>query len=175
MDFDVLAAQRYSVRKFKQVPVEPEKVRLILEAGRIAPTAGNTQSARILVITKKDGLDKIDRCTHCRFGAPVVLLVCYDKNECWIRKFDGESSGWVDASIVTTHMMLQSADRGLGSTWVMYFNAATTREEFKLPENLVPVAMLVLGYPAPDAEPADRHSLRHPLEKTVYYDAFPAH
>ncbi|MDR2070156.1 MAG: nitroreductase family protein [Treponema sp.] len=173
MDFDVLSAKRYSVRKFKQIPVEPEKLALILEAGRNAPTAANKQPQRILAVTREEGLAKIDRCTSCRFEAPLVLIVCYDKNECWVRKFDGETSGWVDASIAATQMMLQAADIGLGSTWVMYFDPAAARKEFALPENLVPVAMLVMGYPAPDAVPADRHAIRHPLEKIVCFERLP--
>jgi nitroreductase len=173
MNFDVLSAKRYSVRKFKQVPVDPEKIACVLEAARNAPTAANKQPQRILVVTRNDGLEKVDRCTPCRFGAPVVLIVCYDKNECWVRKFDGKHSGWVDASIVTTQMMLQAADIGLGSTWVMHFDPAAARKEFALPENLVPAAMLIMGYPAPDAEPADRHAMRHTLEKLVYFEEFP--
>ncbi|MDR0760910.1 MAG: nitroreductase family protein [Treponema sp.] len=173
MNFDVLSAKRYSVRKFKQVPVEPEKLARILEAGRNAPTAANKQPQRILVVTREEGLAKIDRATPCRFGAPLVLIICFDKNECWVRKFDGEHSGWVDASIVTTQMMLQAEDLGLGSTWVMHFDPAVAREAFSLPENLVPAAMLVMGYPAPDAAPANQHALRHPLEKIVYFEELP--
>jgi nitroreductase len=170
MNFDVLSAARYSVRTFKQIPVEPEKLSLILEAGRNAPTAANKQPQRILVITRKEGLEKIDRCTPCRFGAPLVLIICYDKNECWVRKFDGEQSGLVDASIVTTQMMLQAADLGLGSTWVMHFDPAAARTEFALPENLVPAAMLVMGHPSPESAPAEWHHIRHPREKLVYFE-----
>ncbi|MDR0376981.1 MAG: nitroreductase family protein [Spirochaetaceae bacterium] len=173
MNFDVLSVKRYSVRKFDPAPVEPEKLARILEAGRIAPTAANKQPQRILVVTQTEGLAKIDRSTPCRFGAPLVLVVCYDKNECAARQYDGEPSGWVDASIIATHMMLQAADIGIGSTWVMHFDPAVTREEFSLPENLVPVAMLVMGRPAPDAAPADRHTIRHPLEKIVYFEKIP--
>ncbi|MDR2185603.1 MAG: nitroreductase family protein [Treponema sp.] len=172
MNFDVLSAERYSVRKFEQVPVEPEKLSLILEAARNAPTASNKQPQRILVVTRQEGLEKVDRCTRCRFGAPLVLIVCYDKNECWVRKFDGEKSGLVDASIVTAQMMLQAADIGLGSTWVMHFDPAAAREAFKLPENLVPAAMLIVGRPAPDAAPAEFHRIRHSLEKLVYFEEF---
>jgi nitroreductase len=172
MNFKELAASRYSVRKFADRPVEKEKLDLILEAGRNAPTAGNKQPHRILVINTETGLKKTDACTTCRFGAPLVLLVCYDRNEHWVRKFDGENSGQIDAAIVTTQMMLQAADTGLGSTWVMFFDPAKTVEEFKLPEKLVPAAFLILGYPAADAEPSERHALRHPLEKIIYYGDF---
>ena len=155
-----LAASRYSVRKYDTRPVEPEKLAQILEAGRIAPTAHNDQPQRIKVITDTDDLAKVDECTRCRFGAPAVLLICYDKTTCWKRSFDSALSGEVDASIVTTHMMLAAQDLGLGTCWVMYFNPAKAIELFALPENIIPVAMLPVGYPAEDAAPSDRHNSR---------------
>lgn len=50
MDFSALATARYSLRKFSSAPVEPEKLALILEAGRNAPTAHNYQPQRIFVL-----------------------------------------------------------------------------------------------------------------------------
>jgi nitroreductase len=69
-------------------------------------------------------------------------------------------------------MLLQAADIGLGATWVMRFDPMKAREEFALPDQLVPVSMLILGYPAEDAAPSERHNLRFPKEKTVFYDSF---
>ena len=67
--------QRYSVRKFKDQPVEKEKLDLILEAGRIAPTACNYQPQRILVIEDTDALQKLKQCTSCHFDAPLALMI----------------------------------------------------------------------------------------------------
>jgi nitroreductase len=167
MDFNQLTARRYSVRKFKDLPVEKEKLDLLLEAARNAPTAGNRQPQRLWLVTGREGLEKIDRCTSCRFGAPGVFLICYDRTQCWVRSFDGQDSGLVDASIVTTQIMYQAADLGLGATWVMYFDPGAAVKEFSLPETIVPAAMLIFGYPADDAAPADRHYQRHPLEKIL--------
>jgi nitroreductase len=159
-----LATARYSVRSFQARSVEPEKLAEILEAGRVAPTACNNQPQRIKVIADADGLTKVDACTPCRFGAPAVLLVCYDKAVCWERKFDGATSGEVDAAIVATHLVLAAQDAGLGTCWVMYFDPAKTAELFSLPANIVPVAFLPLGYPADDATPADLHDQRFALD-----------
>jgi nitroreductase len=171
MNFRELSAARYSVREFSGRPVEGEKLDLILEAGRNAPTAANRQPHRILVIDSGEGLLKLDRCTSCRYGAPLALLVSYDKGECWVRKFDNEHSGIVDASIVTTQMMFQAGDLGLGSLWVMHFDPAAVRESFRLPESLVPVALLILGYAAREVPP-DRRSFQHPRERLVYRGDF---
>jgi nitroreductase len=172
MDFCKLAADRYSVRKFKNTPVEKDLIDTVLEAGRIAPTAANLQPQRILVITSGEGLAKVDECTVYRFKAPVVFLVCYDKSVCWVRPFDKMDSGQVDSSIATTQMMLQAADIGLGTTWVMNFDPQKTQKAFRLPDNLVPVAMLVMGHPAEDAVPADRHRDRNELSAIAFYDNF---
>ncbi|GHV73226.1 nitroreductase [Spirochaetia bacterium] len=170
MTFKELTAARYSVRQYKDKPVEKDTLAAILEAGRIAPTAGNRQPQRILAVTEPAGLEKIDRCTGCRFGAPAVLVVCYDKNECWVRKYDGAKSGEADASIVTTHLMYQAVELGLGTLWVMFFDPAKLVEEFAIPDNLVPVSLLILGYPADNAAPADRHFQRHPTEKILSWE-----
>ena len=167
MTFLELAKTRYSVRKFNPQIIEPEKLDQILEAGRIAPTACNNQPQRIKVITAPPELGKVDECTPCRFGAPAVLLVCYDKTASWKRKFDGADSGEVDAAIIATHLMLAAHEIGLGTCWVMFFDPVKTVELFALPENIVPVAMLPIGYPADDAAPAPLHEQKHSLEKTL--------
>lgn len=167
MTFMELALARYSVRQYKETPVEKEKLGLILEAGRIAPTAGNRQPHRIFVAQDAEVLEKLDACTRSRNGAPLVLVVCYDKEACWVRPFDGENSGQVDASIVTTHMMLQAQELGLGSLWVMHFDPKATSEQLGLAEGLVPVAMLMVGYRADDSVPTERHSARQTIEEML--------
>ena len=159
-----LAKERYSVRGYKPLPIPPEKLEHILEAGRDAPTACNSQPQRIKIITDPADLAKLDQCTPYRFGAPAVLLVCYDSTVCWKRGFDGHLSGDVDASIVTTHLMLAAWEQGLGSCWVMYFDPAKTSKLLALPENIVPVAMLPLGYPSDSAKPSKNHTNRLALK-----------
>ena len=155
--FKDLAIARYSVRSYDKAPVEQEKIDRLLEVTRIAPTAKNQQPQRLLIVTDPEKLALIDECTPCRYGAPLVFIVCYDATSCWVRPLDNENSGVVDASIVTTHLMFEAADIGLGSVWVMNFDAAMLRKLFKLPDNIVPVALLPVGYPASDAKPSPRH------------------
>lgn len=169
MDFLELVKERYSVRKFLDKKVEKEKLDKILEAGRLAPTAANLQPQRILVIEKKEELEKVKKCTRFDFDAPLILLVCYDKNESWKRKYDGKSEGETDASIVTTHMMLEAAFLGLGSTWVASLDPFATREVFHIPDNLEIQCFLPIGYPASDAEPNPKHFERKTIGETVTY------
>ena len=73
MDFAKLAAERYSLRKFSDRPVEAEKLSAVLEAGRNAPTAHNLQPQRIFVLQSSEALEKVDGCTGAHFHPPVML------------------------------------------------------------------------------------------------------
>lgn len=169
MDFIQLAEERFSVRKFSDKPVEPEKVALILKAGQLAPTACNNQPQRIYVLQSAQALETLQKCKTGHFGETLAFLVCANTDECWKREYDNQPSDYVDGSIVATHMMLEAWELGIGSTWVMHFIPDAVRSEFKLPDNEVPVALLVMGYAAEDAKPSLRHPVRKPLEETVKY------
>ena len=167
MDFLELAKKRYSCRKFSDRQVEEEKVNAILEAARLAPTAVNFQPQRIIMINSKDGLEKLKRSINPNLNPTLAFIVSYDKNECWVREYDSKPSGEVDASIVATHMMLEASELGIGSTWVMHFNPFNIKEDFNLAEDIIPVALLVMGYPASDACPSARHYEKKKLDEFV--------
>ena len=166
-DFLDLAEERFSVRSFTDEPVLPDIISRILRAGHVAPTACNLQPQRIYVLESEEALEKLKLCTPCHFNAPLAMLICANVEECWVRPFDGQLSGLVDVSIVTTHMMLQATTEGLGSTWVMHFDPETAAKEFGIPDNEFPVALLVMGYAAEDAIPAPGHLRFRPMQETV--------
>lgn len=115
-DFKALASERYSVRKFDTKPVEQEKLDILLEAARLAPTAHNYQPQRLLVLNTADSLNKLKDCTNGHFNAPLAIIVCYDNTVSWKREYDDADMGVVDASIVGSHLMFTVADIGLGTT-----------------------------------------------------------
>ena len=169
MDFEKLSAERYSLRKFSDRPVEQEKLDLILEAGRNAPTAHNLQPQRIFVIRTPETLEKADGCTAAHFHPPVILVGAYDPEAAWKRETDGKNHGEIDAAIAATQMMLQAADLGLGTTYVGMFEPEKLLAAFPEMEGLCPIAMLPLGYPAEGAHPARLHAQRKPMEELVKY------
>ncbi|MDR0286427.1 MAG: nitroreductase family protein [Clostridiales bacterium] len=167
MDFFQLARERYSVRSFMNTPVEKEKLDQILEAGRIAPTARNNQPQRIKVITGADLL-KVDEFTPCRYGAPLVLLVCYDRNVCApAPAFESGGTGQVDVGIVSTHLMFAAQCLGLGTLWAMHFDPVKASEVFNLPAAIVPMTVLDIGYPSKDAVPSEMHSDRVSIQNIL--------
>lgn len=172
MDFLELTKQRYSVRKFSEQKVESEKLNLILEAGRNAPTAVNYQPQRILILNTEDSLSKLKSCTPYHFNAALALLICYDNTVNWKRPFDGRDMGEVDTSIVATHMMIEAANIGLGSTWVGHFDPQKIKSAFALTDNIIPVAILPIGYPHNTSLPHQNHNKRFDTSVTTFYNSF---
>lgn len=187
---------RYTVRNYSDKEVEQEKLDKILEAGRWAPTAVNYQPQRIIVLNTEETLLKVKEFTtfgynedyakltkECvdeakskmsyHYNARTALLVCYDKEICWRHPENGKLSGEVDATIVTTHMMLEAAAIGVGSSWISYFDKEKTKKLLDLPDQIEPVVLLLLGYPTEDCKP--NHTLggkRLPIEETVFYNKY---
>ena len=167
MEFLELAQARYSVRKFADRPVEEEKLQKVLAAGACAPTAKNLQPQHIYVLKSEEAVAKMREITRCAFNAPVVLLVCGNKETAWVNPFNDRSSNEMDCSIVTTQMMLQAQALGLGTCWACWFDTKQTKAAFAIPENEEVFAILPLGYPAEDCKPAGLHFKRKALEETV--------
>lgn len=169
MGFMDLCRERYSVRQFENRPVEKDKLMKILEAGHLAPTACNYQPQRIYVFRSEEARAKLAEHTRMTYGAPVCLLVCYDKTESWknTKKTFGEDydGGEMDACIVGTQMMNMATELGLGTLWARGFNAQTIHDAFGLPENIVVSFLLDIGYPASGS--ANRHTPRKKLSATV--------
>lgn len=172
MEFLELAKKRYSCRSFLNKEIEKEKIDKILEVARIAPTAVNFQPQRILVIKDKNKIEKLKESTRYTFDAPMIFIICYDKNVSWKRKYDGNDEGITDASIVTTHMILEATDLGLGTTWVGSFNPIKVREILNIPENYEIISLIPTGYPAEDGGPSAMHYERNKIENIVSYEKF---
>ena len=172
MEFEKLIADRYSVRKFENRHLEKEIIDKIISAGHIAPTGCNNQPQRILILNTDEAIEKLKTCTKCHFNAPTAMLVCYNKDESWVRPYDGALSAPVDAAIVTTHMMLEAHNIGVGTCWVMHFDPFKMKEAFNIPENIEPVALLVMGYSSENAAPIEMHFKTRPIDESVVYDSF---
>lgn len=161
MSFMDLAKARYSVRGFADTPIEEEKLAAILEAGRIAPTACNNQPQHIYVVKSAEGVAKMRSVSPCTYNAPVILAICYDAN------VQAGDFGAMDATIVCTHMMLEAWEQGVGSCWVGMFSAEDFVKAFDLPENIRPIALLPIGYPADGVLPAPLHTAYRDAAETI--------
>ena len=169
MEFTKVVAERYSCKNFSTRKVEAEKLTEILEAGRLAPTAKNSQEQRIYVLQSEESLAKLDTVTPCRYGAPTCLVVAFDKNSVFPYPGGKRDSGMEDAAIVATHLMLAAANAGVDSCWLNFFNPDELARELGLPENEEVLMILDLGYAAEGAGPLANHGSRKPQSETVAY------
>jgi len=164
-----LAKNRYSERYFDSRPVEQEKLEQILEAGRIVPTACNYQPQRVYVIRSEEALKKARGMRISHYNAPLMLLVCYDRDVAWRnpsdRKYENYSSGEQDAAIAATTMMYEAEELGVHSVWLRGFDSVAVTETFGLPENIVPVMMFAMGYPNGKSKAHPWHAVRNPIDR----------
>ncbi len=172
MEFLTLAKQRCSVRGYKNTAVEKDKLNKILEAAHVAPTAANMQSSRLLVIQSEEGLNKLSKGVNFH-GAPLAILVCGDHNNVFVRPFDKKNMIDIDATILADHMVLEAEDLGLSTCWLTYFDPTIIRNEFNIPENLEPVAIIAIGYASGSKACAERHSKdRKNIKEITVYESF---
>lgn len=165
-----LAKTRYSCKNYSDKPVEDDKLQMILEAARLAPTARNAQAQRLYVIKSKEAVEKLYACDTITHKASLAVVVCYEESEVYKNPFHSEiNSGEVDAAIVATHMMLEAADLGVGSCWIGRLDYLEFRKVFDIPETVKPVCLILLGYPNEAGGPLPRHFEKKAMEDIVSY------
>ena len=171
MDFYELISTRESIRDYDPAkPVEEEKLRRILEAGRLAPSAANHQPWRFLIISSAEMLEKVRPCyqrdwfTH----APNILIVAGNKNDAWARGYDGYNSLETDLTIAMDHMILAAENEGVGTCWIAAFDPEVLREALSLKENDKVYAITPLGYPK-EGFKKKGYKNRKPLEEIIHF------
>ena len=169
MEFKEVVKNRYSCKKYSDRKVGADKITAILEAGRLAPTAKNLQEQHIYVLQSAEALAKIDKATPCRYGAPTVLVVAFDRNNVFTYPGGKRDSGVEDATIVATHMILAAADEGVDSCWINYLDPEKLAEILGLPGQEEVLMVMDLGYAADGSGPLPNHTDRKPLADTVRY------
>lgn len=171
MNFIELAAYRSSIRNFSTQPVGKGMLLQILEAARMAPSAANFQPWQFIVISEPVLLQLIKEIYPREWfmTAPVVIAALGDHNMGWHRGKDNKDFTEVDVAIAIDHLTLAAADFGLGTCWVCNFDAGKFRELFNLPDNMEPIALIPIGYPATKANPEKQ---RKPIEKIVHWNQF---
>lgn len=171
MNFIELAQNRYSVRKFQDKPVEQEKLLKVLEAGRLAPSAVNFQPWQFIVINEPEMMKAFAPVYHRDWfnDVPACIVILGNHHEAWHRKLDGKDFTDVDAAIAIDHLTLAATDAGLGTCWVCNFDVPACISFFNLPENMEPIALLPIGYPADSTPPAKK---RKALEEIVHWNQF---
>ena len=163
--FLTLASERYSCRSFTQEAVAEEDIQRILEAARLAPSAVNRQPVHIWVVQDKERLQKMKEATAYTYGASVIVIVGCRPEDAWVRKYDGKNGAEMDSAIVGTHIMMEVADLGLGSTWVGSFDPVKLKEAIPEIGGWTPIALFPVGHF--EGQPSPRHSERKSIDEMV--------
>jgi len=159
---DVMDAiqQRFSVRKFKDYEVEEDKLERVLEAARLAPSARNLQEWRFVVVTDPDMRHALSEAANGqRFvaEAPAVIVGCAVTSEhvmsCGLHCFP------IDVSIAMAYMTLQAVEEDLGTCWIGAFNSDRVRDVLGIPNDVIVVGLMPIGYPDAEAPPKKRLSM----------------
>jgi len=160
--------RRCSVRSYQEKPVEEEKLKGILEAARLAPSANNRQEWRFIVVQdkkKRESLMKAAKNQVFVGEAPVIIACCAETDNHLMTC--GQLCYPIDVAIAIEHMVLKATEEGLGTCWIGAFYEEQVKDILDIPENIRVVELLTLGYPA---KPCPEHKNRLPIEKIVMYE-----
>ena len=167
MDFEQIIRMRHSTRNYNQLAISDNNLNKILYAAHMAPSAHNLQPVHLIVIKTEEGKIKLAKGANI-YNAPLAVIVCVDRSKAWKRSCDKKSSGDIDASIITDHMMLQATELGISSVWICDFRPDIISNEFNLPIGWEPINILALGYTDIDHYDSVVHEkTRKPLEELV--------
>jgi nitroreductase len=160
MEFLDLIKARYSVRKYKSEHIEEEKLNIILEAARLAPTAHNQQPFKLIVVKTEGNEENLKRIYPANFfvEAPIIICACAILEEGWTRD-DGKNYTEVDTSIVMDHLILAATNLGLGTCWIGKFDLKAAREVLNIPKNILPLVFTPIGYPDDKPRPKKRKNI----------------
>jgi nitroreductase len=169
MEVSEVIIKRVSIREYKPTDVPDDKLMRVLEAGRMAPTGGNRQEMKFVVIKNKETKGKLGEASGGQkhvAGAPFVIAAVATHPErmmvCDVPAYP------VDVSIALAHMMLAAADIGLGTCWIGAFQQEMVKNILDIPKQCRVVALLSLGYPAAGG----REKIRKPIEELVCYEKY---
>ena len=159
-DFIKTIFQRRSIRKYQDKAVEKEKLVLLLQAAMAAPSARNNQPWEFVVVTEPGKMTKFrENMKYGNYNAPAAIVVCGSPK---VMKNDDAEKFWIqDCSAAVENILVSAVSLGLGTVWLGVYpkeeTIQTVRELVSLPEEVTPLAVLYIGYPAESKEAQTRY------------------
>ena len=162
---------RTSIRQYKDQPVEDEKIDIMLKAAMAAPTAVNLQPWHFIVITDKETIGVLSG--RQPTNAPLLIAVCGDTDKTTVPDGNGKLPDfWIqDVSAATENLLLAAHALGLGAVWTGVYpvmeRTAEVANVLNCPKNIVPLALVRVGYP--DEAPAPKDKFK---QENISYNKF---
>jgi nitroreductase len=169
MDVFTAIQNRRSIRAFKDKKIDESTLNKVLEAARLAPSAGNNQSWKFLVVKDQETRKKLAVAARGQKQveqAPVVIVGISTEPEG--KMPNGQFRGPIDLSVAFSFIMLEAIELGLGTCWLGAYDEGEVKNILGIPENVRVIAMTPLGYPA--EEPAARP--RKSIEQIVIHEKY---
>lgn len=180
MSFIKLVNERFSVRKYKNTPVERAKILHCLEAARLTPSACNSQPWHFVVVDDPEDvailaekttlpLSKMNQFTK---GVPVIVALVAGK-----RNLSAQIGGMIkkkpyyliDIGMAAEHFCLQAVEEGLGTCIIGWFNEKAVKEYLRVPKGKSIPLLITLGYPERDTAP---NKIRAKLEDIYSFSKY---
>jgi nitroreductase len=158
--------RRYSCRSYQERPIEQEKLDILFEAARLAPSAKNAQDWRFVVVTDKDTKHHVAEATNrpqVFEKAGVIIAACSNSDD--VMRC-GQAIGPIDIAIALEHIALQATELGLATCWIGSFYTEKVRTILGIPDDIAIIELMTVGYPADSS----RQPSREPIEKIVCYN-----
>ena len=162
--------KRRSIRKFKQLDVSNEIIRDLLECAMAAPSACNKQPWEFYVIKNPTLLEKVKQIgKYTNFNSPCVIIVCGNRERTLSKR---ENDFFIqDCSAAIENILLGATELGLGSCWCgivpQIDRMAQAKEFLSLEDNIIPFALVYIGYPDEEKEPRTQYD-----ESKVHFDRY---
>jgi nitroreductase len=186
MELSEAIETRRSVRTYKDVPVEDDKLRSVLDAVRMAPSWANMQCWRIVVVKDKATREKIGDLSYVESyfahrgytsnpskkalaGAPVVIVFCADPAQSGV--LWNQNYYLVDSGIAAQNLMLAARGQGLGTVFVGVYDEDKLKNLLNIPDSIRIIGLLPLGYPAGEKREGPK---RKSLEDICFYERWGA-
>ena len=166
MDIKTAVETRVSIRKYQDRPIEPEKLAMVAEAFRLAPSARNGQNWKLLIVTDTKAKERIREASpskHQMITQAPAVLVALGTNQNIMG--NGHRVDTTDSTIALSFAMLQAWELGLGTCWMANYTEPGLRAALGLPEEISIVAIMPIGY----ADEAPAVKPRKPAEEVIEY------
>lgn len=159
---------RYSCRNYKGKEIPEDKLKKVLKAAQLAPSAHNSQPWKIVVVKKQNLKDRVAQTASQPFIAQAsVILACVSTNpdemmSCQVPSYP------VDCAIAMDHLSLRATEEGLATCWIGAFDQKKAKKLLDVPEDNKMVILMPLGYPADSKGKKQRKA----LDKLICYNQY---
>ena len=159
---------RYSCRSYKTEPVPEEKLKKVLEAARLAPSAHNEQEWKFVVVKNLEKRREVSEAAGQSFIAEAPVIIAAVATDPEHIMSSGVPAYVVDLAIAVEHMALQAVEEELGTCWIGAFGQEEVKKVLNIPDEYKVVALMPLGFPADKP----KEKIRKKLDEIVSEDTF---